>query len=299
MRRPRIPKLLYHLAGSERPQTPAVVVHGVLGEASELRALARALVRYGSFDGVYAYDCWAYWGACHRGDALKTVDLLHVVQPGIRGFVLSLPRSAARKAAVLLQTPFHVVEGAAQALAAVVSLLEWRDVCLLGHDLGGLVVRCAVEAHPLRKSVGSVVTLATPHRLWQRYHHPEQWKPLPLGDMPYLAVVGEDDWVWSSPYFGDLSRSDARYDNVYKVVYPGYGHDTIHREAGRSWIPELVSTFHWDAGLRRRQDAYVVQEDDEPVLYLSECSGPPPRGASAPQHYAGWWMALSEEATER
>jgi pimeloyl-ACP methyl ester carboxylesterase len=265
-----------------------------MATVDSLRPLAQALVRFGHFDGVFGYDCWAWWGAMARGALLKTVDLLEIVQPSVRGMVLGLQREQARRAALLIQTPAHEVEGAAQGVAALLMLLDWDDVCVIGHDAGGLVARSAVESHPLGRRVGSVVTLGTPHLLWSRYHEPVDWTMRPKRQLPYLHVLGSEDWVGVRRPYGDLSRGDHNRRNLFKVLYPGLDHGSIVQDAAHTWMPELVSTFHLGRGFRHRKEAYVVEAEDYPLLRLTACSGPPPRGARATSGFAGRWLEFSD-----
>jgi pimeloyl-ACP methyl ester carboxylesterase len=273
----------------------AFVVHGVLDSAETMRPFARALVDYGGFDAVYGYDSWAYWGAANRGWQLKTIDLLYIVQPAVRGMVLGLPRTLARRAAILLQTGSYVVEGAAQDVAALAELLPFEEVCLIGHCLGGLVVRCAVEEHLRARAVRSVVTLGSPHELYLEYRPPEQWDPRPDPKVRYLSIVGERDWVASDPAFADFSPDDEGFDNVYKVLYPGEGRLSIHEEADETYVPELIEAFV-GGSFGHRRDVWVTEGvGTEPSLHLATVSGPPPRVARATKGFSGRWLQFRTE----
>ena len=126
---------------------------------------------------------------------------------------------------------------------------------LVGHSLGGLIVRRALAASAgLSSQTASAVTIASPHRgallariapgRCARLMHPGPRPELPRFDAP-----GPVRWL---AYYTDADRvvppatarlDDPRYGAA-NVLIPGAGHLTICRDARliRSLVPELIRT---------------------------------------------------------
>jgi len=271
------------LGGEENGDRKIVIVHGSLSSCCEMVNLAKALVQYGGFDTVYGFDSWSYYGAITERPRFKIKDILKILGPwGIAVGTLW-------KLKEFLSTPSWAVEGAAQELAQIISLRKWKNICLIGHSLGGLVVRCTVEAHPIDECVRSVVTLGSPHRLWHLTHHPEDWTGKPNRAMQYLIMLGSRDFV--SPYrdLGDLTKNDTKYPNIVKILYPGLDHRSIHAKAEQTWVPELIGAFNKGRGRIPKKFAYIKSDDDGfPYVYISEESGGPGRETSRIDEWTGW-----------
>jgi pimeloyl-ACP methyl ester carboxylesterase len=128
-------------------------------------------------------------------------------------------------------------------------------VHLIGHSLGGLIVRSALAASPeLSFRTGGAVTIASPHRgislariapgqcarIMHPGHHctrPEAGAP---GPVRWLAYYSDGDRV--------VPPASARLDDpgyrAVNVPIPGCGHLTICRDARliRSLVAELIRT---------------------------------------------------------
>jgi triacylglycerol lipase len=136
-------------------------------------------------------------------------------------------------------------------------------VHLVGHSLGGLIVRCALTASaPLSSRTASAVTIASPHRgAWLARLAPGRFAPLmhrggcpdrPEADAPDRArpdtgAPAPARWL---AYYADRDRvvpaasarlDDPRYAAV-NLPIPGCGHLTICRDARliRSLVSELI-----------------------------------------------------------
>src|SRR5215470_3466763 len=128
-------------------------------------------------------------------------------------------------------------------------------VHLIGHSLGGLIVRCALAASAaLSSQTGSAVTIASPHRgVWMarialgpsaRIMHQG-----PRSVRPEVDAPRPDRWL---AYYSDGDRivppASARLDDpcygAANLLIPGCGHLTICRDVRliRSLVPELIRT---------------------------------------------------------
>jgi pimeloyl-ACP methyl ester carboxylesterase len=141
-----------------------------------------------------------------------------------------------------------------QALRALAAAGAPR-IHLIGHSLGGLIVRCALTASgALSSQTASAVTIASPHRgAWMAriapgrcariMHRGPRWC-LPEADAPrparWLAYYSDRDRVVPP---ASARLDDPRYDAA-NLLIPGCGHLTICRD-GRlisSLVPELIRT---------------------------------------------------------
>jgi pimeloyl-ACP methyl ester carboxylesterase len=128
-------------------------------------------------------------------------------------------------------------------------------VHLIGHSLGGLIVRYALAASAVLSSqTGSAVTIASPHRgvslariapgRCARIMHRGPRAVLPEVEVPrpvrWLAYYSDGDRVVPP---ASARRDEPRYDAA-NVLIPGCGHLTICRDARliRSLVPELIRT---------------------------------------------------------
>jgi len=141
-----------------------------------------------------------------------------------------------------------------QALAAIAATGAPR-VHLVGHSLGGLIVRYAVSVSAaLSSQTSSAVTIASPHRgVWMariapgrcaRIMHrgarsvpPEAGAPRPAR---WLAYYSDRDRVVPA---ASARLDDPRYGAA-NLLIPGCGHLTICRDARliSSLVPELIRT---------------------------------------------------------
>jgi pimeloyl-ACP methyl ester carboxylesterase len=127
-------------------------------------------------------------------------------------------------------------------------------VHLVGHSLGGLIVRYAIVHAPLAPVVGTAVTIASPHRGTRlarlapgrcaRIMVPQAVLRDAAGTAPprvrWLAYYSDCDRV-VLPASARLSDPQYRATNV---LIPGCGHLTICRDARliRSLVSELIRT---------------------------------------------------------
>jgi pimeloyl-ACP methyl ester carboxylesterase len=128
-------------------------------------------------------------------------------------------------------------------------------VHLIGHSLGGLIVRYALAASPaLSSQTSGAVTIASPHRgVWMgriapgrcaQIMHRGPDAVLPEADTPrhvrWLAYYSDGDRVVPP---ASARLDDPRYGAA-NLLIPGAGHLTICRDARliRSLVPELIRT---------------------------------------------------------
>ena len=138
-------------------------------------------------------------------------------------------------------------------------------VHLVGHSLGGLIVRCALAASaPLSSRTASAVTIASPHRgAWLARLAPGRFAPLMhRGGCPDRPETSIPDPAWPEiggpaparwlAYYADRDRvvppasarlDDPRYAAV-NLPIPGCGHLTICRDTRliHSLVRELICT---------------------------------------------------------
>jgi pimeloyl-ACP methyl ester carboxylesterase len=141
-----------------------------------------------------------------------------------------------------------------QALLALATTGAPR-VHLVGHSLGGLIVRCALAASgTLSSRTATAVTIASPHRgahlariapgRCARIMHPGSRSCLPEADAPrpvrWLAYYSDGDRVVPT---ASARLDDPHYDAA-NLLIPGCGHLTICRDARliSSLVPELIRT---------------------------------------------------------
>jgi pimeloyl-ACP methyl ester carboxylesterase len=141
-----------------------------------------------------------------------------------------------------------------QALRALATTGAPR-VHLVGHSLGGLIVRRALAASAaLSSQTGSAVTIASPHRgvslariapgQCARIMHPGPRSVQPEVDAPrpvrWLAYYSDGDRVVPP---ASARLDDPRYGAA-NLLIPGCGHLTICRDVRliRSLVPELIRT---------------------------------------------------------
>jgi pimeloyl-ACP methyl ester carboxylesterase len=154
------------------------------------------------------------------------------------------------------------VRTAGQALADFIrSLPPDQKPWLIGHSIGGIIARDAVQRGGAATRVAGLVTIGSPHRgtpaaigglfiglgLLSR----SPWQMLPWAstvrelnalpwpeDVPMTAVVSGSD-VLCPPYFGSVPFADGR--NIVNKRFDGYGHTELVRSAEvASYIASLM-----------------------------------------------------------
>lgn len=286
--KPHFPPSFLHLAGTKTGKRKALLIHGILSSAEKTKPVADALIKGGTCDSVWAYDSWAYWGDVTRAMKLKPADALDLLS--LKGVLLGLGRVVAQRMAMVVETPSHTIEGAGQEIAGLLALLGWEDVTLVGHSLGGLVARCAVEAYGADKQVSAVVSLGTPHWLWSKAHSPEDWDEKPIADVRYLQIVGNDDWVVYRKGWGDLSADDNKFKGIVKVLYPGLDHTTVRSKADGSYIPSIITAVRETPSLWRKDDLFLTDYDSKtPTLNLRNINSDMPE-TKALGNFSGKWL---------
>lgn len=144
------------------------------------------------------------------------------------------------------------LRAAARALSSATRVLcreEGHDyVHLVGHSLGGLLVRASAECYGLWPYVGGLVTVATPHRgsRWSRLAlGPNRWWLQPRTATVTEPVVGRNG-AGAPTYLNYYSPDDAvvparsavlRRPGVHNLALPGVGH------VGAAAAPSLLEVL--------------------------------------------------------
>lgn len=264
----------------------AIIIHGTNSQAANMEKFAYAMTENSSFDAIYLFDDWNYFSMVNP--TLSWADAFDFINP--KKWVEFLGKLALRKLGEIVATPSFAVEGAAQTIASEIELFNFKDVCLIGHSLGGLVARCALESYDLRDKVRSLVTLGTPHYAWHESHRPNLWDETPYNDVPYLLLLGYGDFVCTIKEAGDITwNSDHKFENLYKIIYPGLDHGTIHTSASKTYVPEIIDHFNKKKGLIGKSKFYVNQDDEDYyILYYNDHHGPANRDSISPDSISGW-----------
>lgn len=254
---PNHPKssFLRQVAGDPQGEKVAIIVHGIMSDFSKMLPLAKSLVKDGGFDNVLCFNDIAYRGRVNEAKDINAKNLPSLLKKG-----LNIPGMFARQVCQIGDLPAHVIEGAAQSLHSAISCLNSTNIVLIGHSLGGLVVRCTVESYDLMKSVKKVITLGSPHRLWARSHGQENWQLIPRKNIDYLALLGEDDWVCSTRKLGNYTEDDTQYKNITKVIVAGAGHSTIHTDTKRNYAINIIKAFVEEENLIAGKSDFVLEE---------------------------------------
>ena len=171
-----------------------------------------------------------------------------LVQAGF-GHIISLNYNsfAADPAAVSAELTHQALETLAAAGAP--------RIHMVGHSLGGLIVRCALASSaPLSSRTASAVTIASPHRgAWLARLAPGRFAPLMhQGGCPARPEIDAPAPARWLAYYADRDRvvppASARLDDprygAANVLIPGAGHLTICRDVRliSSLVPELIRT---------------------------------------------------------
>ena len=171
-----------------------------------------------------------------------------LVQAGF-GHIISLNYNsfAADPAAVSAELTHQALETLAAAGAP--------RIHMVGHSLGGLIVRCALASSaPLSSRTASAVTIASPHRgAWLARLAPGRFAPLMhQGGCPARPEIDAPAPARWLAYYADRDRvvppASARLDDprygAANVLIPGCGHLTICRDVRliSSLVPELIRT---------------------------------------------------------
>ena len=159
-------------------------------------------------------DCWSLLGRRLAAESFDQVFLF-----GYNGLSTGLPELA------------HALAGAVR---SVLSETGSGTVHLVGHSLGGLVVRLATEAGGLWPHVATVVTVATPHRgsvlAWVAPGRTARWMRPGLSALPDPVLAGGPDEPRYLNFYcardAVLTRRSARFEveRVENVEITGAGH---------------------------------------------------------------------------
>ena len=186
--------------------------------------------------GYAATEC--VWTPLRR--ALAQAGFGHIISLNYNSF-------AADPAAVSAELTHQALETLAAAGAP--------RIHLVGHSLGGLIVRCALASSaPLSSRTASAVTIASPHRgAWLARLAPGRFAPLMhQGGCPARPEIDAPAPARWLAYYADRDRvvppASARLDDprygAANVLIPGAGHLTICRDVRliSSLVPELIRT---------------------------------------------------------
>ena len=241
--------LLKLMAGEPDGKRVAIVVHGMMSHYKNMSNFCDALYSKGVFDTIWCLNDYSYQGRVAEAKTFSPKDIAS----------FNLPKAILGKLMSIGDLPAYIIEGAAQLLHLLITQLEMKNVTLIGHSLGGLVVRCTAETYDLSSYVNNIVTLASPHRLWLKTHGLKlrKWTPEPNQKIKYLALLGKGDMVAVNTDVSNLTASDTELSNVYKVLLKG-NHTNIHDCPHGKYIPELIAGF-----LNDFSGFYVVSKPED------------------------------------
>lgn len=185
----------------------------------------------------------------YAGTAAAWTPLRHVLVEAGFGHITSLSYNSFTTDPVTISA--ELTHQALQALAATGA----PRLHLIGHSLGGLIVRRALGTSAVLSSqTGTAVTIASPHRgaslariapgrcarIMHLSSHPLQPETDPPRTVRWLAYYSDSDRVVST---ASARLDDPRYGAA-NFLIPDCGHLTIHRDARliRSLVEELIHT---------------------------------------------------------
>jgi hypothetical protein len=287
----------------------AIIVHGMISEPNEFDRFAKSLVANNHFDAVYAFDSWGYYGFVNQimNFDLRLDDITDIVvllKKIIKNFsykdlVLKIGKLGAKRLAAIVESPPYVIEGAAQELSSAITNGPFENICLIGHSLGGIVSRCAFETFEgVSERLGSYISLGSPHRLWRESHRTNIWPELVDESVPYLNVIGNWDKVCARRELANFTINDEEFENIYKIIYPGHNHSSIHEYANESYIGEIISYFHQHGGFPDKDFAYHYEGEEDDYFCLAVEAGPAERGCLKIDDISGWLRFYDEDEFE-
>lgn len=246
--------LLKLMAGNPDGKRTAIVVHGIMSHYKNMANFCDALYAKGVFDTIWCLNDYSYQGRVTEAATLSVKDIAS----------LNIPKAVLGKVLAVTDLPAYIIEGAAQTLHFLITQLEMKNITLIGHSLGGLVVRCTAETYDLSSHIDNVITLASPHRFWLKTHGLKlrKWEPAPNRKIKYLALLGKGDMVATTTDIANLTASDKDFENVYKILLKG-NHTNIHDRPHGKYIPELIGGF-----LDGFKGFYVIHNQQDEKNYL-------------------------------
>lgn len=148
-------------------------------------------------------------------------------------------------------------------IAALVSEAGYERIHVVGHSLGGLVARYAVQRLGADRHVHTLVTLGTPHRGTE----PARWIPLPV--VRQLRPDSEILTELAGPAPGCATRIVAIWSDFDEVIHPSENArlehpDLVVRNVGVRGIGHLSLPIHSD----------VVREISTALIRLDEHGEP-------------------------
>lgn len=278
-------------AGDIEGERKAVVVHGILSNASNLDWFAKNLLQTDMIDSVWLYDDPSYQGRVNEASRFGFSDIPLGVD--LRSIGKSAAKILGRKAYQVVDLPSYIVEGAARKLASDLKLLDWDNVTLIGHSLGGLVVRCAAEAYDKGERVRDIITLGSPFQAWRKVHSPKDWEMMPIENINYLVLLGKDDWVTTHRSFGDLSKNDTGLKNVIKAIFPDLDHTSIHNKASKAYIYKFIKYYLDRKLLQSKENFFVEKVKGSRKGYISGLHGQPSTGSFSFE-WSGEWIEFQK-----
>ena len=278
-------------AGDPNGDKRAIIVHGILSNPKQLGWFSRDLVKTGIINSVWLLDDLSYQGRVNEGKRIGINDI--PLGLDVKKFGVSILKVLGNKIYQILDLPPYIVEGAARNLASTLKLLDWKGVTLIGHSLGGLVVRCAAETYELGDNVRNIITLGSPFQIWQKTYTPKFWKYIPNKKINYLIVLGKNDWVSTSRSFGNLTSNDEKLKNIVKVIIPGLDHTTIHKKANSVYLYEFLNSF-LSGSLFNEKDKFFIRKGKKKVrACITELNGKP-REEDHSFCFSGEWIEFEK-----
>lgn len=278
-------------AGKRDGARKAILIHGILSNSKKMEVFSSTLERSGLFDSIWLLDDLAYQGRVNEAKRLSINDI--PIGLDLRKIGLSAAKIASNKAYQTIDIPGYIVEGAARNLASTVKLLGWNDVTLVGHSLGGMVARCAVESFDLSKHISNVITMGSPFKIWQTFNNTKYWDFTPNKKINYLVILGSKDWVTTHRHLGNLTDDDNKYNNILKVMIPDLDHTSIHDKANTTYMSDLIRGFINGSIFDDKSEFFIRRENDKSFACFVGIHGKAHKN-DAFFDFSGEWVEFSD-----
>lgn len=258
-------------AGKPDGERKAVIVHGILADPMNLGWFANTLYRNDLFDSIWLYDDLSYQGRVNEAKRFTLDDIPLGID--LKAVAKNVVKIMGKKALQAIDLPSYIVEGASRTMASTIKLLGWKNVTLLGHSLGGLIVRCASETYKLEEYVNKIITLGSPFQLWNRFHKTKYWNFNPNKNIRYLNVLGGNDYIAAHRSWCDLTQNDEKLKNVLKVIIPKLDHSTIYERIGETYFIDFMNGFLNETFFCDKTEFYLREDESNLKVHFQGLHG--------------------------